>query len=275
MRHRQVLLIAVIVAVVPAAVFGTGSFSVSNAERDTTVSVVGDSQAYMALAYSEEPIELTGSDRYPDRTFLTIGNNFQVDVGASLTSVDVTADDDLSVEPGALDDEPVEPGNELAVDTGVTCQSPGVHSATISFDVAANGDDVHAHTTEEREVTFDVHCESVVVTPVDDTRGAVGGAAFALLDLTDVSNQSASLDDVSVPNSAPISIVSASIDGTVEVECTDSTDGATESVTVTIGGTGDDISFTKEQSVSVSCLDPTPTPTPMPTSTPESRETEE
>jgi hypothetical protein len=264
-----------LVAVVPALIFGTGSFSAVSAERGLTVDTVGDSDAYMALKYSDDDIELTGSDRYPAREFLTIGNNFGGDIDASLTSVDVSGSDSLSLEPESVDGRPVESGTEIAVATEVTCHSIGEYSASLSFDVAADGDAVHAHTTDEREVTFDVHCQSVTVDPVDNAQGTEDGAAFALLDLTDVSNQSASLDDVSVPNSAPISIVSASIDGTVEVECTDSTDGATESVTVTIEGTGDDISFTKEQSVSVSCLDPTPTPTPMPTSTPESGETEE
>lgn len=263
-----------LVAVVPAMIFGTGSFSAVSAERGLAVDTVGDSDAYMALKYSDDDIELSGSDQYPAREFLTIGNNFGADIDASLTSADVSAPGSLSLEPESVDGRPVESGTEIAVATEVTCHSIGEYSASLSFDVAADGDAVHAHTTDEREVTFDVHCQSVTVDPVDNAQGTEDGAAFTLLGLTDVSNQSASITDVSVPNNAPISIDSYSIDGTVEAECTDSTGGATESVTVTIEGTGDDISFTKQQSVSVSCLAPTPSPTPTSTPTPDSPEEE-
>jgi hypothetical protein len=247
MRLRQIALVAVVVAVVPTMLVGTGSFSSVTADRGVSVDTVGDSQAYMALQYSEDDIVLRDSEQYLDEHFLTIGNNFGTPVDASLTSVEVSASDGLSVVTDSVNGEPIGTGDELDVHADLRCQSTGRYSPSIAFDVVVDGSSVHAETTEEREVTFDVRCELFEINVIGSAEHHVGGPPFPRLKLipgnVNVESASVDADAVSVQSTNP-----------VKLACEEPTNG-TETVTVDLEVGSGQTALTTQEDVTVKCTE--------------------
>jgi len=100
--------------------------------------------------------------------------------------------------------------------------------------------------------------EAYLGVTVDETKGTVDGDPFPLLELTDNFPEDVGVDSVSVPDDAPISIGSdeIEIDGDVKVECDAAADG--ESVTLEIEVSGETVEVTKNEEVTVTCIDPDP-----------------
>jgi hypothetical protein len=96
---------------------------------------------------------------------------------------------------------------------------------------------------------------------VVETEGTVGGGSFSLLELTDNFPEEVDVDSVSLPNDAPISYDSDEVDGDVEVVCEEATGDEGESVTLEIAASGETIEVTKNEEVTVTCIDPEETPT--------------
>jgi len=248
MRVRQIVLVAVFVAVVPTMLVGTGSFSSVTADRGVSVDTVGDSEAYMSLQYSEDAIELRGADQYPDEPFLTIGNNFGTHVEASLVSVDVTASNGVSVEPEPVNNVLVGSGEEFDVSADVTCLSTGVYSPSISFDVVVDGSAVSAETTEEREVTFDVRCELFESNVIGNAEHRVGSPPFPRLKLVPghVNVESVSVDDEAVSGQSTNSVV--------KLTCEEPTNGM-ETVTVDLEVGSGQTAVSTQKDVAVNCTE--------------------
>lgn len=155
--RRRVLVLCVLVVVASFAV-GTGSYSAASVERDVTVDVVGDEDAYMSLLYPDNTVRLGGSDAQ-EVTVVTVRNRFRQPIDFAVT-VTVTAGDGLRVQADAMETTRFSAGIGDAFDVPATiaCQSPGQHRATLSFDVTATGAGVTAETTTSRTVDYLVTC---------------------------------------------------------------------------------------------------------------------
>ena len=137
---------------------GSGGFSSVGADRPVSVDVVGDKSAYMSLNYSNETVEPNNGTKEVE--FVTVANHFS-------EVMDFTID--FAVSTNGLTAEPSRNSITEEVDTGknfhgtvtLECKSPSVSSstATIDFDVTADGDGVQAKTTSERTVEYNVACE--------------------------------------------------------------------------------------------------------------------
>lgn len=255
--NRKLAFVLVAVAAV-ALVTGTGGYSSVNAERGVSVDVVGDGDAYLTLEYSETA-ELSGTDAY-EVTFLTIRNRFTVDADLDATALPSSTSDGLDVTytSGSRSvDTRLAPGEAVDFAAELTCASAGEQNVTFTIDAKADGPGVSVNTTEERTASFDVRCRSVAIR-VEETEGTVGGGSFTLLHLDDTSNQSASVDSVSVPDDANVSLASSTGDGAegygdVEAECVESTNGTSVPVRVTVEGSGETVDFTRHRTVDVLC----------------------
>ncbi|NLV06478.1 hypothetical protein GOC83_10100 [Haloarcula rubripromontorii] len=157
--RRRVLVLCALVVVASFAV-GTGSYSAASVERNTTVDVVADEDAYMSLLYSDDTVRLEGSGAH-EVTVVTVRNRFTQPVNFAVT-VTVTASDGLTVEADAMETTSVSAGIGDAFDVPATiaCQSPGQHRATIAFDVTATGAGVSAETATSRTIEYFVNCSN-------------------------------------------------------------------------------------------------------------------
>jgi len=155
--RRRVLMLCALVVVAGFAV-GTGSFSASSVERDVTVDVVGDDDAYMSLLYSGDTVRLGGSDTH-EVTVVTVRNRFRQQINFDVT-VTVTADNGLTVQSDGTAKSGVSAGigETFDVPATIACQSPGRHRATVLFNVTATGAGVSAETTTPRTVKYLVDC---------------------------------------------------------------------------------------------------------------------
>ena len=155
--RRRVLMLCALVVVAGFAV-GTGSYSAASVERDVTVDVVGDEDAYMSLLYSDDTVRLGGSD-VQEVTVVTVRNQFSQPIDFAVT-VTATAGNGITVQSDATDTTSVSSGigESFDVPATVTCQTPGQHRATLSFDVTATGESVSAETTTPRSVDYLVDC---------------------------------------------------------------------------------------------------------------------
>jgi len=156
MRKRVLVLCATVI--IASFAVGTGSYSAASVERDVTVDVVGDEDAYMSMLYSDDTVRLGGSDAH-EVTVVTIRNRFRQPIDFAVT-VTVTASDGLTIQSDAMETTSLSAGigESFDVPATVACQSPGQHRATVSFDVTATGAGVTAETTTPRTVDYLVTC---------------------------------------------------------------------------------------------------------------------
>ncbi|MFA9515816.1 hypothetical protein ACERIT_01115 [Halopenitus sp. H-Gu1] len=163
MRNAIVVLLVLVASV--GLVVGTSGFSSIAAERSVTVDVVGDENAYMALEYPDETIEVDEGER---STFLTVSNQFTqpVDFTIEYEIVDangVSADPN----PGERRESNVGVGESFDVSVLYTCDSVGDESATVSFHaraIGSNNGSVSAETTKPRTVDYEIDCGDLEVT---------------------------------------------------------------------------------------------------------------
>lgn len=134
MRHRQFLLVGMLVAVAPAVIVGTGSFDVMNAERGVDVAVVADGNAYLNVTVVDDPAGDAGGESF---VALRLANQFPGD--APLELVSVTTDGSfVAVETGGTDiGGPSDP-----LDVRVRCGGSSTGTETVEFSVVAEGPDV-------------------------------------------------------------------------------------------------------------------------------------
>ncbi|WP_135305378.1 hypothetical protein [Haloarcula amylovorans] len=171
--RRRVALAVVAVAALAFAV-GSGGFSSVTADRTTSVHVVGDEDAYMALEYPDEPVTLSGGEQYDD-AFVTVRNQFTETVNFTV-EYDVSTSEGLRASPArdTVSNPSVGVGKKRDVSVQFECQSSGDHEATVTFSAQADGSDVSAETTEPRTVEYDIGCSSATDTATTEqtTAGA-------------------------------------------------------------------------------------------------------
>jgi len=156
MRDRRRLFVLLAVTALAVSAVGSGGFSTTTADRAVSVDIVRDENAYMRLSF---PDSLGTIDENQQKTFLTVQNQFAED------NVDIQVDP--SIDNTALEaswenlDSTLPSGQSSDVKVSPVCNNAsaeGTISATISFDVTADGIDVFAETTERRTVAVTVDC---------------------------------------------------------------------------------------------------------------------
>lgn len=158
MRDRRRLLALFTVTVLAVSVVGTGGFSTTSADRSVTVDVVGDENASMALEY---PVDASAGTAPTTVTFLEVTNQFTQSVDVTVEP-DVDTDADLDASVSSPGDPDFRPGESAAGTVQFTCgeNASESESATVTFDVTADGDTVYAETAESRSVDYTVQCAS-------------------------------------------------------------------------------------------------------------------
>ncbi|WP_276270690.1 hypothetical protein [Haloarcula litorea] len=133
-------------AAVLALAIGSGGYSSVSADRQVTVEVVGDEDAYMSLEYRE-----TGE--VEEGSVLTVTNRFAetVDLTVWYRVEDQQTDPSESGTMESFDG--IGPGDSVIL----TCADIGDSEGIASFDVAAEGSSVSAQTTDSR--TVEIECE--------------------------------------------------------------------------------------------------------------------
>lgn len=133
---------------------GSGGFSSVDADRAVTVDVVGDEHAYMSLDYSDETETVEATSGTTEVEFVTVANHFTEPVDFR---IDFTVDDGDN----QIRRESVDIGQRFSATVTLECDSSNSTSptATIDFQVVADGDGVWAKTTAERTVKYEVECE--------------------------------------------------------------------------------------------------------------------
>lgn len=152
--------LALVAALTAAATLGvsTEGFSSTAADRQVSVEVVGDEDAYMSLRYVDTTDDADSGDSV---AFVTVSNYF--DQPVDLT-VRYAVDSDEVAEPTehTREYDNVGVGESVEVSTTVTCQSGGTPDDVVSFDVSADGNSVYAETTSPRTVEYEVDCPVAV-----------------------------------------------------------------------------------------------------------------
>ncbi|MFC6975375.1 hypothetical protein ACFQL1_13120 [Halomicroarcula sp. GCM10025709] len=132
----------------------TEGFSSVSADRQVSVEVVGDEDAYMSLRYADTA---EGADSGESVAFVTVSNYFNQPVDLT---VEYAVDSDEIADPTEHVDryDDVGVGESVDVSTAVECPPGGTEQRVVSFDVSADGDSVYAETTSPRTVEYEVDC---------------------------------------------------------------------------------------------------------------------
>lgn len=134
----------------------TSAFSTSETERDVTIDVVGDEDAFMQLVYSDIDLQDEEEPPYNSVTLVTLGNQFQTPIEVVAFDIETTSDNvsitDLSI-PNTLG-----VGEQHAVTGTIHCDDSGTGETTVRFDTAVRGDATYAETTESREFDLALAC---------------------------------------------------------------------------------------------------------------------
>ena len=151
--YKQLALVLALTAAATLAVSTTGFSSVS-ADRQVSVEVVGDENAYMSLRYADTTEEADSGDSV---AFVTVSNYFNQPVDLT---VRYAVDSDGVAEPTEHVDrhDDVGVGESVDVSATVKCSPGGTEQRIVSFDVSADGDSIYAETTSPRTVEYDVDC---------------------------------------------------------------------------------------------------------------------
>lgn len=141
MRLRKPLLLALCLAVVPAAVYGTGSLSAMSTDRTVDVAVVGDDRAYLGIE-TETGQGYVGGDAF---TVLWLTDRFSEDValvsvstGSSLVETETSTPVDIG-------------GESEPLPVRARCGQAG--SETVAFTVVAESPSARAVVTRAASVT--------------------------------------------------------------------------------------------------------------------------
>lgn len=160
---RKLLLLLCGLALSTGLVVGTGGFSSVSADRAVAVDTVGDERAYMALEYTDERADASGTvGESVDVSLVTVTNQFTQSVTVTVET-DVRGADGVSV-----GDDPA--SATLAVGTAadmsatLVCDEPGEQYVTVAFDATATGEGVSAETTNPRTVEYLLDCDEPTAT---------------------------------------------------------------------------------------------------------------
>ena len=164
MRRRDLLFGAAGVTGGLGLLSGSGAFSATQADREVTVEVVGDDEAYVELTdltggSSGEVISPTIEERHVG--FLRVGNQFgtEIRVGSVFISAGSAPDDfDVSFEipDGASN---IEPGDSVEIEADVDAPDSGVDKKDIEFTIeieTTDGEPVVADATITRTLSVDI-----------------------------------------------------------------------------------------------------------------------
>lgn len=157
-RPRRIVLVGLLAACL-LVVVSSGAFSSTEADRNVTVNVANEEDAYMSLDYSG------GGDVEEGDTesVLTVTNLFMESVEVSLeteSSAEGNATKPIVNTPASS----IDSGGSTSLEAEFGCKPGGTgnnHLATVTVtNVTFTGDNVSASTEEERTVEFDVDCNS-------------------------------------------------------------------------------------------------------------------
>jgi hypothetical protein len=162
--YKHLALVLALAAAATLAV-STGGFSSASADRQVSVEVVGDEDAYMSLRYEDNVPE--DPDSGDSVVFVTVSNYFNQPVDLTVSyAVDPDAVNDPSEHTEQYHD--VDVGESVDVSTTVECPPGGTEQRVVSFDVEADGDSVYAETTSPRTVEYTVDCPDLESEEDDD-----------------------------------------------------------------------------------------------------------
>jgi hypothetical protein len=165
---RKFLLLLCGLALSAGLVVGTGGFSSVNADRAVNVDVVGDEDAYMALEYTDERVDASGTvNGAVDVALVTATNQFAQPVNVSLETE--LRGDGVSVGDVSPSSATLGVGDDMDVSATLVCEDPGGHYVTVAFDATATGQGISAETTTPRTVEYHVECDEQTPTATTAT----------------------------------------------------------------------------------------------------------
>lgn len=141
---------------------GMGSFSSAEAEREVTIEVADDEDAFLRLVYPPDSIDYPQSIDCEDTIDLvTIENQTTTD----LDSVTVTVEDisdkfELQDNQGEIKIGDLETGASEDVEVSVTVESGFEGTGEVRFSVSASGPETEIETDDSRSVTIDATCSN-------------------------------------------------------------------------------------------------------------------
>jgi hypothetical protein len=129
---------------------GSGAFTEETATRQTSVAVVGDSDAYLTLEYQD-----TVSFECSTEVDVTVRNR----TGHDELNIDISlsADNSISVDPDSKKLGPLDDGGEVTLTVDIDADDGAGGAASLDFDVTASGGSI-AIEAKERTVTLDCSC---------------------------------------------------------------------------------------------------------------------
>ena len=156
MKRRRVVLSFAAVLAGAGFLAGTRGFSSIEAERNVTIDVVGDENAFLRLEYPSQPVDCEGEFR-----LVEIGNLTTTDLTSVVVSIESVPDglsldptDKIDVVDGDVDGETLETGESESVMIEVT-DNGFTGTGEIAFGVSVRGADISVDTTEPRTVDID------------------------------------------------------------------------------------------------------------------------
>ncbi|MFC7075486.1 hypothetical protein [Haloarcula halophila] len=153
--YRRLALVLALAAAAMLTVSAQGFSSVS-ADRQVSVDVVGDKNAYMSLRYEDLSLN-ADSHETVEIEFLSVSNHFNQPVDLTVwyaVGPDEVDEPDQEVETH----DGVGIGESFDVSTTVECTPSDTIERTVSFDAQADGGSVFAETTSPRTVEYTVTC---------------------------------------------------------------------------------------------------------------------
>lgn len=156
MRERRWIIAGIVVLATLALSVGSSGYTATAGERSVTVDVVEDAEASLALSYARDRVAIEPNT---EQTLVTVDNRLSRPVDVV---VDTTVEEScgLAVAQPTSERHSLGPGAEFAVPIRVSCsgEQPGEGTATIRFDVRAEGEHIAFETGEPRAVTYAVKC---------------------------------------------------------------------------------------------------------------------
>ena len=163
MNRRTFLVGGVSVAAGGSALLGSGALSEAETNRDVTIEVVGDEDAYLRLVYESQTVDCDETI-----TLVELTNHLRERLTAIEFTYDVEGDNvtvsELDV-PDSLD-----VGDSGDVTARVECDESTETTVSLTFDVSVSNDDIDA-SAQDREIEITCECSGSDDNPSDDHPG--------------------------------------------------------------------------------------------------------
>ena len=157
MKRRTFVIGAGTATVGSSLLVGSSAFTDIEAQRDFTVEIVGDEDAYLRLVYSDVTIECEETV-----TLVEIGNQLKSPINIEAVDLADTDDEDIEVDNVQFVDgvDTLDVGDSVEVTVDASCTSPEEVTRTVPFDVQVEGDDVSvlANGMDGREIEITCDC---------------------------------------------------------------------------------------------------------------------